>query len=224
MTKGIATSRGILLTACLSLITLAAWGNDTNVYKLTLNGLDIGVDSQTGDVVYLSYPATGIILEAPREKSGLLDLAYPYATFTPMRLASRFSRAQIIKEANGVTISWDALGPSRGNFKLPAGKVSAQVTFRAAEDGRSIIIDCKIQNHSELAVPQILFPDFWGLQPVDGPEGTRLRLARGVERPFSEPVKKPDSAPFYADLGWRTTMLRGAITPKTPCVGSTLEA
>ena len=195
-------ARRLVRLSCIPLMLSMSWAAESGVYRTRLNGLDVGVDEQTGSLVYLSYPATGAILEAAPEKAGLIDLAYPVDSFTPLRLASRFSRAHVAKEGNGIVITWDSLGPSRGNFALPAGKVTARVTLRAAEDGRSVILACRIENKSAAPVPQILFPDLWGLQPLAGKEGTRLRLARAVVRPFAEPIKHPDSAPFYIEHGW----------------------
>jgi len=196
-------ARWLARLSCIPLMLSMSWAVETGVYRTLLNGLDVGVDEQTGSLVYLFYPATGAILEAAPEKAGLIDLAYPVDSFTPMRLASRFSRAHIAKEGNGIVITWDSLGPSRRNFMLPTGKVSAQVTIRAAEDGRSVILACRIENKSAAPVPQILFPDLWGLKPLAGTEGTRLRLARDVVRPFAEPIKQPDSALFYYEHGWK---------------------
>jgi len=170
---------------------------------VTLNGLELGVDDQTGSLIYLSYPATGRILESAPDSAGLLDLAYPVDSFVPMRLASRFSKARVVKGINGVTIIWDALGPSRSNFPLPSGKVSAQVQIQSASDGRSVILTCRIENQSSAAVPQILFPDLHGLKPFGGIERTRLRFPTAVLQPFQEPIKAPHSTPFYARLGWK---------------------
>jgi len=176
------------------------------VVKVRLQDLDIGIDEETGSLVSVSSAPTGLLLEAPAEAAGLLDLAYPVKSFAAMRLASRFSKAQIVQRSpEEVWIEWEKLGASRSNLALPGGRVSATVTIRAASDGRSVILRCHIENGSEAAVRQELFPDLWGLKPFAGVEGTRLRLARAVVEPFDEPMKPPDSAPFYAeDLAWES--------------------
>lgn len=198
-TRRLVMRLGLAMSLC-----IPAWAGEPSLFRLSLNSLDIGIDSETGSLVLLSYPATGVILEALPENAGLVDLAYPVESFTPMRLASRFSRAHVAKEGNGVVITWDALRPSRSNFALPAGKVFVQVSIRDAGDGRSVILACRIQNKSAAPVPQILFPDLWGLKPFVGTQGTRLRLARALVQPFAAPIKQPNSAPFYAtDLGWK---------------------
>ncbi len=173
------------------------------VIRADLNGLSIGIDDQTGSIVYLAYPATGVILDATPEVGGLLDLAYPTDSFPAMRLASGFSKARVVKGDGVVTIHWDQLGPSRSNLPLPRGGVQAEVAIKAAPDKRSVILTCWIKNASSLKVPQILFPDLRGLKPFDGIDRTQLRLARGVIQPFADPVKPLHSAPFYVDLGWK---------------------
>jgi hypothetical protein len=119
------TGSFLLELLCLTSFVAAARGAEESLYKTRLNGMDLWFDRQTGSLEYLSSPATGVLLEGTRERSGLLDVAYPIKEFTPLRLASRFSRAQVLQEGNTVTIQWEVLGPSRGNFPLPEGRVSA---------------------------------------------------------------------------------------------------
>jgi hypothetical protein len=175
--------------------------------EVTLNGLDIGIDGNTGSIVSLHTAAAGKLLAADAKDAGILDVAYPTETFAPMRLASRFSTAQIERGTNEVTITWERLGASRPTLALPTGAVKASVHIRAAADGRSIVFTAHIQNDSAAPVPQILFPDLWGLQPFEGVQGTRLRLAREVVRPFEAPVASVAGAPFYAQadapLAWK---------------------
>jgi len=189
--------------SCVVLV-LAACTANAAVVNVRLNNLDVGIDDSTGSIVSLSYSATGAMIETSSESAGLVDLAYPVEAFAPMRLASRFSKARVAKDENGVTITWDMLGPSRGNFPLPKGPVSAVVTIKAAQDGRSVILRCRIENHSTAPIPQILFPDLWGLKAFAGNEGTQLRLAAGVVHPFTVPYVPPEAAaPYYERIGWR---------------------
>ena len=189
---------------CLTILLLLARTAQAQTLKVQLNGLEVGIDQQTGSVVYLASSPTGVILKAPSASAGLVDLAYPVPSFAAMRLASRFSKARVVnKGANGIEIRWGTLGASRPNLAMPAGNASAIVTIRAADDSKSVILTCHIDNKSSVPIPQELFPDLWGLKPVAGVEYTQLRLAGGVERPFAEPVVQPDSAEFYAQEGWK---------------------
>ncbi len=199
MRTRILLSRVIWALACYVSSSIAEAG----VAKLRLNGLDMGIDKDTGGLVYLASADTGVILQAAPESAGLLDVAYPTDSYVPLRLSSRYSKARVEQEANGLTITWNPLGPNRANAALPSGKVVARVTLRAADDGRSVILTCRLENHSDIAIPQILFPDLHGLQPFDGLESTQLRLAGGVVQPFPMPWPDPDSAVVYKERGWK---------------------
>lgn len=156
--------------------------------QATLNGTTLTFDAATGSIIELSYPGPGTMIQAPPAKASLLDLAYPIKDFEPLRLASRFSKdASIEVQPDRVTVRWKRLGPSRAIFE-PAGSVSAAVTLRAAEDGKSIVMNCAVQNESQIAVRQVIFPDFMGLVPFEGPAQTEFRTAAFVRRPFQELV------------------------------------
>jgi hypothetical protein len=194
-----------VLAACL--VSLAAAIASAGEVELSLNGLDIRLDEQTGSITGLSSRYTGTMSSARPASAGLLDLAYPVQSFAAMRLATRFSHASIVRERDKVTLRWDRLGASRPNLPLPSGAVHAQVVIEAAADGRSVIFSAEVENDSSAPIRQILFPDLWGLVPFNGVADTRLRLARGVVAPFNEPLKTPGTAPFYptaaSPLAWK---------------------
>lgn len=171
---------------------------------VTLNGLEIGLDSENGGIVSLGYPGMGRILETDAATAGLLDVAFPLADYVPMRLATRFSRARIDEKPGRVTISWDELAPSRTHVKLPAGSAKASVTLTAAPDGRSVLLRCRIENRFSEAIPQILFPDFSGLRPVGPVADARLTMARGSVNPFTLRAESRHRGAFWpVDSGWR---------------------
>jgi hypothetical protein len=70
---------------------VGAGAAEPGLYKARLNGVGLWIDQQTGSIERLSSSATGVLLDATPEQSGVLDLAYPTKEFTPLRLASRFS-------------------------------------------------------------------------------------------------------------------------------------
>jgi hypothetical protein len=194
-----------VLSICL--LSLAATAASAGDVEVSLNGLDIRIDDRTGSITGLSSRHTGMVSSAEPASAGLLDVAYPVESFAAMRLATRFSRARVVREPDKVTIRWDALGASRPNLPLPSGAVRAQVVIQAAADGRSVIFSAEVQNDSGASIRQVLFPDVWGLKPFAGIADTRLRLARGVVTPFNEPLKAPGTAPFYptadSPLAWK---------------------
>src|SRR6185295_6356756 len=79
--------------------------------SITLNGLEIGIDEKNGGIVSLRYPGVGEILATEPDAAGLLDLAFPLASYVPMRLATRFSRAVIDESGQTLTITWPELAP-----------------------------------------------------------------------------------------------------------------
>jgi len=167
------------------------------VYQTTLNGLSISVDEQTGCLLELSYPSTGMILQAKPDSGGLLDIAYPVDGFQPIRLASRFSNAKLTKGENEVTIFYEKLGPSRTHVSLPEGNVKARVKIKAADDSRSVIMTCEIWNNTNNKIGQILFPDLKGLLPFAGHSETKLKMGSGEVKPFIS-TRRPHTAPLYA--------------------------
>jgi hypothetical protein len=172
-----------------------------DIQTVVINRWKIGIDSQTGSLVGLSHPDIGVIISASEQSIGLIDLAYPVWEFLPLRLASRFSQARIIQEKNQLTIVWDKLGPSRTHFTMPQGRVCARVEILADTDGKSLIFKCKIINDSEKKVLQVLFPDFWGVQPFAGHKNTRISFKQRQAYPFLRFRRQPEQF-FYCTGAW----------------------
>ena len=165
--------------------TIAA-DSSPNVIHATLNGLAIAIDANTGGIVGLSYDGPGQILDSPASEAAAIDLAYPITTFEPLRLASRFSKnAKVTVSDKEVTIHYDRLGASRDIFEQP-GDVAATITLKADPDGRSIIMSATVENHSQTAVRQIIFPDLAGLLPVAGEGDTVFKTGGFGTAPFAE--------------------------------------
>lgn len=196
-----AVHRVYLLLASVGLAATAALadGPGGQAVIAKLNGLEITFDGPTGSIVRLKQPGPGVVmLETTAEAATLIDLAYPVPQFKPLRLASRFSSgAKIVKTDGQVTVRWDKLGSSRSFVKTP-GNVSATVTLKAAPDGKSVILTCRVENQSENAVRQVLFPDFLGLAPFAGAAQTEFRTGEKAFKPFVH-LAKPASDYFYAE-------------------------
>jgi hypothetical protein len=171
--------------------------------KITLKALEIGIDEKNGGIVSLRYPGVGEILATEPEAAGLLDLAFPLASYVPMRLATRFSRAVIEESAQRLTITWPELAPSRTHVSLPPGSARARVTLTAGPDGRSVLLRCRIENKFSQPLPQILFPDFFGLRALGAPEATKLTMARRAVTPFTQRSESRHHTAFWpVDSGW----------------------
>ncbi len=168
-----------------------------DVITATLNGLEFIFDRQSGSILSISYPATGVMLHTTSDSAGIVDVAYPVKEFEPLRLASRYSKnAEITKGKGVVTIYWPELGASR-SFAKYEGKVSATVTLKEEPDGKSISMSCTIENQSDHSIPQIIFPDFYGFVPFNGRQGTEFRTGGTAIKPFVDLVTTEHDE-FYA--------------------------
>jgi hypothetical protein len=166
--------------------------------RVVMNGLEFAIDKESGCLLYMASENTGAILAATPDGASLFDAAYPVPSFYPMRLGCRNAQAKVSQDNGGVTIEWKQLGPSRPNLLPAPAAVRAWVTIRAAPDGRSVILACRIRNDAPQPVPQVLFPDLAGLRPFHGASGTELRFGGGMVRPFEGPPLPENAAPFYA--------------------------
>jgi hypothetical protein len=161
------------------------------------HGTQITLDSASGSILRLAHPGPGTWLDTVPNEASLVDLAYPIPQFEPLRLASRFSRdARINVSSEQVVVNWNRLGPSRTAFNLP-GRVSVTVTLKAGPDGQSIIMRCRVENHSQTTVRQVLFPDLLGLIPIGSAEETEFRSGPVVQKPFVA-LSKPEADQFYS--------------------------
>ena len=182
-----------------------------------LNGLELTLDLQTGSILGLAADGPGKCLGETPENASILDLAYPIPDFEPLRLASRYSKgAKVHAAGQEVTIHWDRLGPSR-DFDTPGG-VSATVRIRAADDARSTVFQCEIENQSEIAVRQVLFPDLVGLLPVAGQEGTEFVGAGTRMKPFVK-LKTSKLDRFYATNDSTAVLRTGDLNDSQLVVG-----
>lgn len=169
----------------------------SDAFEFSLNGLHFTIDKTTGSILNIYSAGIDTILSTTGQLAGIIDIAYPVREFQPLRLASRYSRnVQIESAADTVTIFWPELGASRP-IKLP-GRVSATVQFRVAPDKKSVIMTCSIRNESEQNIPQVLFPDLFGLLPVAGQERTVFRTATESILPFKKLNPNPETVAFYS--------------------------
>lgn len=178
---------------------LAGSAHATETIQAELNGLSLTFDADSGAILELEYPGPGVMLKTVPEYAGLLDVAYPIPQFEPLRRASRYSHnARIEVQPDQVTIHWEELGLSR-DYDVE-GKVAAEVVMKAMPDGRSILLSGSIDNQSNVAVRQVLFPDLLGLLPFEGDVWTELRTCGFLLRPFQTLQPRTD-ATFYPTAG-----------------------
>lgn len=177
-----------LFTMIFAYSTNPALGGNTMAKQIdvTLNGLELRIDSDSGCITRMSYPGPGVMLESEPGQGGLVDTAYPIEAFEALRLASRFSTGATVKKtSDGVTIHIPRLGANRSWFSSD-GDVSATITLTALPDGRSISMSCRMENKSKLSVKQVIFPDFNGLIPFAGVDQTIFKTCGFGSAPFRD--------------------------------------
>ncbi|MDB6127327.1 MAG: hypothetical protein JWM35_1223 [Verrucomicrobia bacterium] len=152
----------------------------------TINGSTLVFSRRNGALLSLVEPEGNRLIDTTAELGGLIDVACPLKKFGPFRLASRFSRGcQIETGAGRVMVRYGNLGGSRDDVAWK-GRVSAVVTISAHADGRSLIFEAAVTNHSASLLPQVLFPDFPGLVPAADLATTWFRQGGVKLRPFLE--------------------------------------
>jgi hypothetical protein len=166
------------------------------------NGLDISISERTGCITRLGYAGVGTLLSASEEAAGILTVGLPVPKFAPFAVEPRLSRASVTRDGTSLVIDWERLTGNR-TLDVPTGHVSARVRISPAPDGRSVILQAHVENHSGTAVAQLLFPDLWGLRPIDDPRLMELRMALGVVNPLAGPLYSRERAPFYAPPLWQ---------------------
>lgn len=180
--------------------------HDPRVFSV--NGLEFTIDKDTGNLLKLAPEGMDAFIESAPAGASLLDVACPIEVFEPLRAATRGSSGvEIVSEAGGVTLRWPALALSRALFDI-GGPIQASVSIRPDEDGRSVLLKCRIENHSGTKMGQVLFPDFTGLQPFAGKEDTYLRSGGFSMRPFLDLGLRKDMR-WYAPDGRNTAEYKG---------------
>ncbi len=156
-----------------------SWPALTAGQSVTLNGLECTLDEQSGALLRLTHAATGTILETSRDRAGLLNITYSGKILEPCGSTATLSTFP----PGMMKVSWEDLGGP-----LPdGGRVGATVTFKAAPDGRSVIVSCHLRNEGQGTISQVLFPDLQGLRPTDDPDVMELRTGAGGGQSFCHP-------------------------------------
>jgi len=176
--------------------------NKTN--SATLNKTTFRFDEETGALLFLGSDLSGDLI---RKGSGIVDIAWPVPLdYENLRLSADGkvrdgTKPEITVSENEITVFWQRLSSNTDmpHFDCMDGGVSALVTYRALEDGQSIAMSCKVTNHSETAVRQVLFPDFKGLLPIAGHEDTRFTTLGFSEAPFVTQADIPEKRHFFAE-------------------------
>ena len=162
----------------------------------TLNNTTLCFHQHSGILCGIEYAGRQFVTGG----GGPLDVALPTENlrYELMRVSpGGIGSAEPDFSLNGrvLTVRYPELGKL---FDVPAlpeleGGVEAVVTYTALPDGRSISMQCRVENHCDTPVRQVVFPDFVGLDPVDSREATRLTTLGLVDHPFIELADTPET-------------------------------
>ena len=164
--------------------------------SFTLNNTTLCFDEHNGILCGVEYAGRQFITGG----GGPLDVALPtkdlrYELLRVFPGGDGTAQPDFSLNGRVLTVRYPTLGKL---FDVPAlpeleGGVEAIVTYTALPDGRSISMQCRVKNHCDAVVRQVIFPDFVGLDPVDSKESTRLTTLGLVDHPFLELADTPET-------------------------------
>ncbi len=169
---------------------------------VNLNGLEITVDDQTGELQRLNYPPVGTILEAQAKLMAIHDGAgekgeeqtnpatgvassVDASDATLATAEARRSDVTLNPREGGLTIGWSEAADAPSGAKDAEKAVQYQIDLSAAPDGRSVILRGEVLNQTNQTLQQVAFPRLMGLRAFDEPQRMELRMALGAINPFA---------------------------------------
>ena len=154
----------------------------------------VGLDSTSGAItaLRLAQPETEFIVRSDRR--GLLRLAAPLSGYGAYFLETGVHGSPMVElGGDGLRLRYSEL--SSAGLALP---ISVEIDLTPAADG--LVLRARVHNGWSDVIPQIVFPQIFGLGAIGGTDGARLQLGRGQLHPFRELTLRPDDA-VYLDLG-----------------------
>jgi len=138
---------------------------------------ELAVEPDTGRLAQLKGARTAFIPRAAGR--GPLRLHLPLPDFEAHMVEANLSSPSIEQDRREVRMHYADMIGKRG----PTG-VSAQVVIRSLDDG-AFELTCKVQNRSDIAIPQVFFPCLTGFTKVDGETDT-VMFGKSRFRPWQE--------------------------------------
>lgn len=154
----------------------------------TLHAGDLEMDVDSGGSVR-SVRHRGREFMHPEGGGGLLQMAVPLDEYPGHTFRLEEQHAEIEITDDGVIMTWQRLQTAHADLQI-----GVEITVRST--ARGLALRAIVQNHSNVTVPQIAFPQLLGLSGLGDPRSTRLQLARHRVRPFVELAMRVD------DLWW----------------------
>lgn len=162
--------------------------DDNSVQWLELADGRVGVDPHSGGLssVSLTEPATEFI--GGPVTSGLLRMAVPVDEYPSHYLELGTHGAPDVQaDADRIRLVCDELVSDYCRLA-----VHVQIDLTRSPDG--VVVRARVENNSDVVIPQVVFPQLLGLDAVGGTADTRLQFGRGRIVPFEELTMRVDDA------------------------------
>lgn len=148
----------------------------------------IGIDRGSGAMtaLRLTEPETEFVGRAGDR--GLLRLAAPLPGYGAHFVETGVhGRPELERRGDGLRLVYTDLA-------TPNGRIPVSVEIDLTPSGDGLLLRARVHNGWSDVVPQIVFPQIFGLGPVGTSQETRLQFGRGRLLPFQELTLHPDSA------------------------------
>ncbi|MGH2558658.1 MAG: hypothetical protein ACRDJH_06310 [Thermomicrobiales bacterium] len=167
---------------------------EKNVEWLDVPNGRIGVDGASGAITAMHLTESDIEFVSQPDARGLLRLAAPLPRYGAHYVETGVhGRPELERQGDGPRLRYADVATAEG--RIP---VSVEIDLIPTADG--LLLRARVHNGWTDVIPQIVFPQLFGLGTVGASDDTRLQLGRGRLYPFQELTLHPDSA-RYLDLG-----------------------
>jgi hypothetical protein len=149
------------------------------------------LDKQSGAIAAAQLTGTGTNFIKHHSGVGLARIAIPHADFPAhhVELGTHGQPAMEPLSDAGVRLVYSELETIKG-----LASVQAEIDLESSEQG--LRIRARVQNLGSEDIPQVVFPQIFGLQNISGKDNTRIQLGRGRLYPFRDIDVRPDDAHF----------------------------
>lgn len=159
-----------------------------NIKSFKLNETNFSFDEDTGALLSMEIPGVKPMMDGGK---GLFDLAWPVHLEYDIQRANPTAAygkcAPSFEYEDGtLKISYEKVAYTMPCDDVPEyeGGISAVVTLKALEDGKSVSMRLNVKNNSKANIEQVLFPDMNGIVPTDCEENEKLTMMGGAMKPF----------------------------------------
>jgi hypothetical protein len=158
---------------------------------LATPGGRVRVDRATGAVVGIRVDEPDLELVGEPGRRGLLRLAAPIPEVKGHFLETGVHGAPTVERLG------DGMRLRYANLPTPHRTLPIDVEIDLAPEEDGLAIRARVRNGWDQPIPQVIFPQLFGLAPIGGVEETRVQLGRGRMHPLKELAMRPDDTTFF---------------------------